>query len=489
MPDQRPNLLYIMTDQQRFDTVSAYGQSPCQTPCLDRLAADGVRFDQAYTVCALCSPARASMLNGRYPHNHHMWNNCDMMQWAVADLPDSERLISQDLAPLGYANGFVGKWHCGCAKVPSTYGFEGMDVPGYGDPYATKEYADYCRDRGLERPERTHMIDGGGARAQPNPQGGISTGPPEACATYFLADYAIDMLRRYADRRRRTGQPFHLFVSFWGPHHPPFPPEPYASMYDPAQVELWPNFDDPLTNKPRIHDRFRRTFYPAGQTHAREVWQQLIAWYWGYMSFVDAQIGRVVAALDDLGLGDETAVLFSTDHGDMTGSHGGFWDKGEFMYEEIYHIPQIIRFPGVAPAGMVRDEFVTNMDLATTVLDLAGAPIPGNHDGRSLAPLLAAGDVSWPGDVMCEYHGHRYLYSQRMVRWDRYKYVFNAPDIDELYDLDADPHELTNRIDDPAMADVVAEGRRRLLAWIDRTDDPLRYAAGEMMGPAVVPRT
>jgi arylsulfatase A-like enzyme len=481
----RPNILYIMTDQQRYDSVSAHGRGPCRTPALDRLAAEGVRFDQAYTFCALCSPARASMLTGRYPHNHHMWNNCDMMQWASADLPEGERLISQDLEPLGYANGFVGKWHCGCDKVPSDYGFEGMDVPRYGNPYRTAEYAEYCRQRALREPAIVDAIDGGSWDGRFNAQGGVADGPQEASSSYFLAEYAIEMLERYAQRRRDTGEPFHLFLSLWGPHHPYYPPEPYASMYDPDQIELWPNMHDPLENKPRIQKRFRESFYPAGQSHPPEVWRQLIAWCWGFTSFVDAQIGRVLDKLHELGLTDETVVLFSTDHGDMTGSHGGFWDKGEYFYEEIYHIPQIIRYPGVAPAGVVRNELVSNMDLATTALDIAGAPVPENHDGRSLVPLLAEGDVDWPDDLMCEYHGHRYLYSQRMLRWGRYKYNWNAPDMDELYDLDADPHELTNRVDDPLLADVASECRRRLVDWVHKTDDPLVHAAESMLlGPA-----
>jgi len=163
------------------------------------------------------------------------------------------------------------------------------------------------------------------------------------------------------------------------------------------------------------------------------------------------------------------------------------------MYEEIYHIPLIVRYPSVAPEGLVRRELVSNMDLATTALDLAGASIPDSHDGRSLAPLLTSGDVEWPDDLMAEYHGHRYLYSQRMLRWQNYKYNWNAPDIDELYDLAADPHELTNRIDDPALAGVARECRRRLTAWLERSGDPLFFAGREMLcaceAPPQAPRT
>ena len=473
--EDRPNILYIMTDQQRYDSLGSVSRSICNTPQLDRLSSEGVRFDNAYSVCALCSPARTSMLTGQYPHHHRMWNNNDMMQWAIRDLPDEIRLISQDLVESGYNCGYSGKWHCGERKVPSTYGFEGMDVPNYGDPYSTDEYARYVSKRGLERPQR---VDEGYAWA-----GGKLAGPPEAGSPYFVAEFAIDMMKRFNEERERTGQPFMMFVSFWGPHHPCFVPEPYASMYDPASIELWENLHDELAGKPAIHRRFTPSFYPEAPLIPDETWRQLIAWYWGFCTYVDDQVGRLLDALEATGREEDTAVLFSTDHGDMTGGHGGMWDKGPFMYEEIYHIPLIARVPGMTKPGNVCNQLVSNMDLATTVLDIAGLSIPESHDGRSLVPLFRDTNVDWRDDLMCEFHGHRFLYSQRMIRWGDYKYVFNAPDEDELYDLDQDPYEMANVINDPSYTDIVQEGRRRLRQWIKDSDDPLAFAAHFMLGP------
>ena len=188
-----------------------------------------------------------------------------------------------------------------------------------------------------------------------------------------------------------------------------------------------------------------------------------------------------MAALSELGLEDDTAVLFSTDHGDMTGAHGGFFDKGPFMYEETYHIPLVARVPGAGRPG-VCSRFVSNMDLATTALDIAGTEIPERHEGRSLLPLIRDPAHEWPDDVMCEFHGHRYLYSQRMLRWDRYKYVFNVSECDELYDLEQDPHELRNCLGDPLYADRLRDGQRRLRMWMERTDDPLLPTAKMMIG-------
>ena len=462
------NVLYIMTDQQRYDTLSCNGATFSQTPNLDDLAAEGTRFERAYSVCALCSPARTSMLTGLYPHNHRMWNNNDMMQWAIRDLADDVRVISQDFVDAGYNCGYTGKWHCGEKKVPSSYGFIGMDVPNYGNPSATKEYANYLAANGLGRPEPMERVLGGATMS----------GPPEASPTWFLGEHASNLLEQFNSDLEDNDRPFMLFVSIWGPHAAYNIPEPYASMYNPADIPPWPNMQDTLAGKPAAHRRFRRTW---GRDAPWKMWQKAVAHYWGYCSLIDDVIGRLLNRLRELGRWDDTAILFSTDHGDMTGSHGGFFDKGPFMYEETYHIPQIVRIPG-AEAGAVSDRFVTNMDLAATALDTAGLPIPENFDARSLAPLAFDADSDWPDDVYVEFHGHRFLYSQRMVRWGSYKYVYNASDEDELYDLAEDPAELNNCIQEAKYQPIAEEGRQRIWNWVQASNDPIRGAAGGQLG-------
>ena len=458
------NILYIMTDQQRYDSLSLVGRTQCRTPNLDALASEGALFDNAYSVCALCSPARSSMLTGLYPHTHMMWNNNDMMQWATRDLPDNVPLISQNLVDAGYRCGYVGKWHCGESKLPGDYGFEGMNVPNYGNPYKTEEHAEYLKNNGLTAPE---IIP---SQFQGFP--GYYSGPPEACSPYFLTEYAVTMLESMCEQNRKDDTPFFLFLSFWGPHGPYLVPEPYASMYKPNDIELWPSFRENLSGKPAVQDRFRRrlSHHPWASD---EAWRDRIAKYFGFCSFIDNEIGRLLAVLEDRGLAQETAVLFSTDHGDMTGSHGGFMDKGPFMYEETYHIPLIMRIPGLVPRENRIGQFVSNMDLGSTALDIAGLPVPEEHQGRSLLPLINAPDSPWRDDIMCEFHGHRFLYSQRMLRFGDYKYIFNPPDIDELYDLVKDPHELVNVINEPNYSETLQEGRQRLQQWMKDTDDPL----------------
>jgi len=470
-----PNILYIMTDQQRYDSLSCVNRSICRTPFLDGLASKGVRFDNAYSSCALCSPARALMLTGLYSHNHGLRYNND---WptpprGITDLPDTVRLISEYLVDAGYNCGYSGKWHCGHKKVPSTYGFVGMDVPDYGNPYSTKEYTEYILSKGLRKPEVILSNSGENVKV------GTLSGSVEACEPHFIVEFAIDMLKKFNEEWKITRKPFMLFVSFWGPHHPYIVPEPYASMYEPDNIEIWSNFHDELLNKPRVQKRYLNTWGEPDE----DVWREAIAKYWGFCTFIDAEIGRLLDALKDMDRESDTVILFSTDHGDMTGSHGGFWDKGPFMYEETYHIPMIAYWPGVTPEGEICNKFVSNMDLATTVMDIAGITVSKNLDGRSLVPLLLNPDENWREDLMCEFHGHRFPYPQRMLRWDHYKYIFNPCDCDELYDLEEDPHEMVNLIDDPAMSNVIKECRERLLKWMRETNDSLEYTARCMFQP------
>lgn len=478
------NILYIMTDQQRYESLGVSGKSICRTPNLDRLAAEGVNFTNAYTVCALCTPGRASMLTGLYPHNHKMLINNDHHPSVHEEFPDYIRLISQDLTEAGYNCGYAGKWHCGTRKVPTSYGFRGMDVPAYGHPFRTSEYKDYIKRKNLEMPKLLECIPESAA-SDPKLTGkcGTFSGPPEACEPYFVADYSIGMMKDFAKKCKETGKPFMMFVSFWGPHHPCVVPEPYASMYDPADVQLWDSFEDDLACKPRAHRIFRDSIYPGGKDLGRDTWKKMIAKYWGFCTFMDDQVGRMLEALEEMGIADSTSVLFSTDHGDTIGCHGGLWDKGPFMYEDIYHIPLIVKIPGVGGKGETCDKLVSNMDLATTALDIAGVKPKQLHDARSLLPIIENPKAEWPDDLMCEFHGHRFSYTMRMIRWDKYKYVFNAADFDELYDLELDPSEMVNRIADPAYSKIADEGRKRLLKWIKGTGDVFGICAEEYVNP------
>jgi len=453
-----PNILVILTDQQRIDTVGAYGSPICRTPHLDRFAQTAAVFDQAYTVCALCSPARATIYTGLYPHHHGMERN-------EIEFRDDARLISQDFRDAGYQCGFVGKWHCGVEKLPRDFGFDGMSVPGYGNARKTPEYQAYLARAGLEP-----------ASVEPEGAGwsnntvlmGKMGGPVEASVPYFLAEETIAMLRRYRD----AGQPFLIFLNFWGPHAPYLPSEPYASMYDPAAIPPWPNFGDTFEGKPVAQRRYRDAFYGEGNpVRSWEEWAAWVARYFGFVTQIDAQIGRVVAALDALELAASTAVLFSTDHGEHAGAHGGVHDKEMLMYQETYHIPFMLRLPGQDAPHRVAGP-ISNLDIAPTLLDLAGIPPARPLDGLSLLPLLRGEpQPERDGEVLCMFNGHHVLYQSRMITDGAIKYVFNPTDHDELYDLRADPWELHNQVDNPAYAGRLRALRARMEARLAAAGD------------------
>jgi len=287
-------------------------------------------------------------------------------------------------------------------------------------------------------------------------------------------------LRKYAAERKRTGRPFFVFSTFWAPHWPCFVPEPFASMYEPADVPLPANFHDTFEGRTRMAERISRA-WPVTGIDDETGWRRLIAKYWGFCTLLDAQVGRILDALEELGIADRTLVIFTTDHGDMQGSHGRIYDKGMFMFEELYHIPLIARGPGVGAKGAVCRAFVSNVDIATTALDAAGIEIPAHHDGRSLLRLLADVTADWDDDVYCQFTGYRVLATMRMVRWADYKYIFNAHDYDELYDLAEDPHELKNRIADPAYSEIAREGRERIIRHAHRSGEAIRWPIENML--------
>jgi arylsulfatase A-like enzyme len=465
------NFLIIVTDQQRVDTLGAYGSQICQTPALDRLAASGIRFVNAFSTCALSSPARASLYTGLYPHRHGIVANDD-------EFNDGARLIAHDFRDTGYRCGLIGKWHCGSERLPRGFGFEGMNLPGYGNCAASDAYRDYLRRNNLEP---GNIVPRGTGFYDNILLCGALTGPEEASIPYFVAQQTIDMLAGFAD----TSQPFLLICNFWGPHPPYLPCEPYASMYDPSDIPPWGNFHDNLGGKPNAHRRYRDAFLgEANPLRTWEEWSTWIATYYGFVTMIDAQIGRILDALDVLDLADKTTILFTTDHGDLIGGHGGIFGKDAMMYQELYHIPFLMRGPDLA-VGETADQPVTHVDILPTLLDLASIDPGRPLDGSSLVPSLTEDGQDKEPDVLCVFNGDYLPYQARMVTNGKQKYVFNAPEIDEYYDLQDDPWELHNLQADDNYQEAVAYMRSRLLYWAERINDPLLVSLNNLFAERV----
>lgn len=461
------NILFLMTDQHRADTLGAYGNRAGTTPVLDDLASTGTRFDRWYTPSAICTPARASLLTGQAPFRHKLLANEERNVGYLEDLPDGQFTFSEALRDKGYNCGLIGKWHTGNKKRAADFGFDGPHLPGWHNPVEHADYLAYLHENGLPPYEISDRIRGTLPNGGPgNLLAARLHQPVEATFERYLATRAIEMLERYA-ADTRDGKPFFLELSFFGPHLPYILPDEYFDLYDAEVVELPASIGETFEGKPPVQKNYSAHW--TFDTMPLEVSRKLIAVYWGYVTLIDQQIGRVLDAMERLGLADSTAVFFSCDHGEFTGSHR-LHDKGPAMYEDIYRTPGIIRVPG-APTGQVREEFVSLTDCTATILDIAGIDPTPATDSRSLLPLVRGEQVEWQPDIVCEFHGHHFPYPQRMLRNDRYKLVVNPDSTNELYDLFTDPDELTNRHGDPELDEVRKLLTRRLYLLLQERGD------------------
>lgn len=460
-PVSRTNILFLMTDQHRADTLGSYGSDLASTPVLDALAASGTRFDRWYTPTAICTPARASLLTGQAPFRHRVLANHERNVGYLEDLADGAFTFVEALREHGYNTGLVGKWHAGTDKNAKHFGFDGPDLRGWHNPVDHQDYQAYLAERDLPPYEISDRIRGTLPNGGPgNLLAARLHQPVEATFEAYLATRTIELLERYANELRDGSRPFFLQLNFFGPHLPYVIPDEYFDMFDPSEVALPRSVAETFEGKPPVQRNYSAHW--TFDTMPIETTRKLIAVYRGYVAMIDEQIGRVMSALDRLGLVDDTAVFFTCDHGEFTGSHR-LHDKGPAMYEDIYRTPGLMRVPG-GPAGQVRTEFVSLLDCTATILELAGIDTAPAVDSRSLVPLVTGGQPEWQQDIVCEFHGHHFPYPQRMLREDRYKLVVNPDSTNELYDFVNDPDELLNVYGHPEMEPV----RRRMMQRLYR---------------------
>jgi len=471
---ERPNILLIILDQVRRDAIGCYGSKICRTPNIDSIAAEGVRFTRAYTSISLCSPARASMFSGLLPHRHGMLYNVTRASYGRQDLLPDVKLLSEYLTDAGYRCGYAGKWHID-RKGPRGHGFAGTECAGYGLPGFVPEYDEWLKAKGHAGQRSVRVTDyttptGVIECHLPTPYGfdGIIHLPVELTPSGFVASRTIDLLEQF------KGEPFFIAASFWGPHHPALPTVEYEGIYPADAIPPWHNFHDDLSGKPNIQKRYAKCLNKWFTDKPWSVWAKTVARHFAFLTMIDSQIGRILEKLRGLGLDDRTIIIFTSDHGDTLGSHGGQFDKGPYMYEETYAVPLLIRFPDGSGAGEEVRSLVCNMDIFATILDLAGVPQPEGIDAISLASVRHDRTVRFRDVLLAHFNGFdaRGMYLQRMLIHGRYKYVFNPGDFDELYDLEKDPYELHNAINDPELSDVRLELRRRLADEMKKTGDP-----------------
>jgi len=437
-----------------------------------------VRFSRAYTCCPLCGPARRSMLNGLYPHSHGEIKND-----SYAPFLEEDYLIK--LAKQEYHNYYYGKWHAGPGNAHD-HACEGFSYTSYGNPYITREYQEYLQEQHLP-PFEVEIVQSfqknleKGSYYKPlqsmytESMAGIMTTPKETHESYFLAHLACEKLEQIA--RINENKPFHLRVDFWGPHQPYLPAREFYDMYDPKAIPKHPNFDDDLSDKPEIYKYEHH--YPISKDlkiiHPNPVpwstWQEVLACNYAEQTMLDTAAGMIIKRLEELGLAENTFIIWTTDHGDGLACHGGHFDKNAYMPEEMVRIPMAIKYPGVIEKGQTRDELVNVIDFAPTFLDLAGTSFSQPVTGKSMLPLLRGANNDWREDVMCETFGHHSSHLGRLVVHDHYKYVYNEGDMDELYDLSRDPYELINLINDKNSSKLLSDMKSRLKKWREMTND------------------
>jgi arylsulfatase len=478
-----PNLLFIFTDEQRYDTMAAYGNHRIETPNLDRLASESVVFERAYVTQSVCTPSRSSIMTGLYPHSNGCLEN-------NIPLPDEISCLPEMIAPGTYTTAYHGKWHLG-DEIFCQHGFG--EWRSIEDNYA--RYYSEGRDRDVRSTYHQWLIEN-----RFEPRNGTIFGRGEAARLpeaygkpAYLAREASRFVRQHAHR------PFVLFVNFLEPHMPFFGPR--DEQYDPASVALPPNFEArPGQDQPLKTRLFERAYLARGHSglslKTEADWRRMVANYWGLCSLVDTHVGTILDTLADCGLGENTIVVYTSDHGDMMGSHRLIAKCVAF--EEAIRVPLLVRLPG-QHAGARVETPVSQIDLVPTLLDLMGQPVPEGLEGASLRPQIEGRAETPPDDVFVEWNGHnnglgdvigqvsipeplRELATKgeiisaitdplrTVITPDGWKLNCSPRGEHELYNLNEDPFE-TQNLASPERAPLMQALADRIRRWQERTGD------------------
>lgn len=457
-PRDAPNIIFIMTDDQRQDAMSAYGNRILETRNMDRIADGGFRFTQAFVTNSLCGPSRASFLTGLYSHAHGIISNGDGPGFRnQPGLRDGQTTFVHLLRRAGYYTGIIGKWHI--RSWPT--GFDVWTIlPGQGAYYDPEMIAN-----GSHVKMRGHVEDA-------------------------IGDQALAFLQH-----RPKERPFCLLYHFKAPHRSWEPAARFEKTFDDIEIPTPRTFEDRLEGRPsavRAADMaiadmpdFRNRGVPASlprEERKRLNLQALVKNYYRVLLGVDENVGRVLDFLDKAGLAENTVIVYTSDNGFFLGEHGLF-DK-RLMYEPSIRIPMLVRFPARVKPAVNSTHMVLNIDVAPTLLELAGVPVPTAMHGRSFLPVLEGRDTAWRDAFLYEYYEYPAVHCARKnrgVRTDRWKLIhfWEQPEEWELYDLENDPDETDNLASRRDYAERVKSLRARLAE--------LRHEVGDVEPPGPTP--
>ncbi|MCP4786984.1 MAG: sulfatase-like hydrolase/transferase [Fuerstiella sp.] len=477
----KPNILIILADGMQAGTVDP--GHPCITPNLDALADRGVRFRNAHTTCPTCSPARASLMTGLLPHNHGVLEVEHGRDKDQCVLRTEHPHFAQRLSAAGYRTGYFGKWHVERTQDVTQFGWQEGVVKG----------AEHVKSIGRgEQGPRTFELDESLTGYVEGPRGykrilhwGVTDTPLDerypgltaADADHFLADCL------------GKSDPWCCCVSFSEPNEALVVGRETWDRYDPDAVSLPENFLDDLSDRPNLYQREQQ----IGRGISEDHWRAARACYFGRITELDGIVQRLTASVDAAGQLENTIVVFMADHGRYVGAHG--FDAHNFgAFEEIYRIPLIVAGPGVA-AGATCEAQVSISDMGATFCELGQADPIDVPDSQSFGSLLAQPETIPPDfeTGYAEYHGTRFPLMQRILWQGPWKFVFNGFDFDELYNLQHDPHEMHNRVNDPELQprveSMMTEIWRRVRETGDRAIHESHYFSMRLacIGPESVP--
>lgn len=496
---KKKNIIFICTDQHRTDSLSVYkNDTICKTPVLDELAKESIVFDNAYTSCPVCTPARGSMQTGLYPSKTGMETNSFQPGCRTHEISDMPYLLNRRLESMGYRCGYTGKWHLGTgadksaseegrgmlealdkgfmdvapyrghASLPTEIGYVGDDFPGHGGGgWCFPQFKEYLKENGLEVSiinQTTGKLPGDHSTV------GEVVSPIESTIEYYLVERAKSIVEKLAEEE----EPFYFQLNFWGPHEPFFAPTKYLDMYRNVTIPQNPTFTESPESSPRIYNLIRRPEV------SWDFFQDTLRHYYACISHIDAQIGRFLSWLKEKGLYEDTMIIFGADHGDNQGCHGGLENKSYSMYDDTTKIPLFIKPAIKGYEGYHQKSFVGTCDIYATILREAGY-IPsdayGYGDGRPLNGFVTDKEQLWSDEIMTEGMGaFSVIVTQRMFRKGKYKYIFNGADKDQFFDMEADPYEQNNLIDNPDYADDLYTVKNCCADWMKEHGDIIRDA-------------
>jgi len=457
----RPNVLFIMVDEMRWDALGCEKHAVVRTPNLDRLAREGVRFAHTYTVSPVCSPARASAFTGRYAHVHGVTSN-------GTPAHNGEVFLPSILKHYGYHTAIAGKLH----YAPRRYDFGFDQFWSFSSEGPTPEigYSEYLRKK-LGSPGKWPIVPG--TCPWPDDPLGRDVGLFRYPEEDFETDWITARSLAYLRSRQGKPQPWFLFTSYLKPHSPSVEPEPYFSMYDPKKMPVPKLPPDAKAARAAARGQQRRHYVDD-----EEMMRVMSAKYYGAITHVDRHVGQLLAELEALGMAQDTLVLFTADHGNMLGDKGR-WFKG-IQYEGSARIPLLWRGPkGTAEnGGRVVPQVVENTDVMPSILETAGIPVPQGVQGRSFLKLARGGDAQWKDRCFSQLRGGMLVEGQ----WKLIDNSLEGSGPFELYNLESDPKEERNLAEDARQRERVQAMRGKLAGW--RAERPAPITVPGMSLPA-----